>query len=64
MSRCAKRVLVAAVVVVVLLAILGMATPQGRAAVKTVGLVAQVVPGAPVKPLPWVTGEPKREAIT
>ncbi|MEX2431673.1 MAG: hypothetical protein WD645_07125 [Dehalococcoidia bacterium] len=39
-------------------------TPQGRAAFKTAGLVAQVLPAAPVQPLEWFTAEPERERVT
>ena len=37
--------------------------PQGRAVIRTVGLVLQVIPAVPVKPQEWFTDTPSREKI-
>lgn len=46
------------------MAVLLLITPQGKAAVRTLGLVAQVLPDIPVKPAEWVTQSPERHRIT
>ena len=47
----------------VLLAILVVATPQGRTAAKTGGFVLQVLPAISMKPLEWFTESPIREEV-
>ena len=64
LCRWVKRATLVLFVLLVLLAIFLAATPQGRAASKTVGLVLQVVPNFPVKPLGWFTSEPIRTPVT
>ena len=63
MRRWLKRAGVALLAALALLSFIGAVTPQGRASAKTAGLVLQVVPGFPVKPLPWFTDEPVRTAV-
>jgi predicted esterase len=38
-------------------------TIQGRAAIKTVLFISEVVPGIPIKPLDWLTHTPERDRI-
>ncbi len=57
------RVLQVALVVALLVALVTVATRQGRAAFKTVLLVPQIVPGIPVKPQSWFTRKPLREDV-
>ena len=47
-----------------LMAVFAVATPQGRTAAKTTGLVFQVLPAIPVKPLEWYTADPLREEVS
>ena len=58
-----KRFVLVILVTVVLLASLSLATPQGRSAGKTVGLVLHVLPGVPIKSLGWHSGDPTRMEI-
>ena len=37
--------------------------PQGQVAVRTIGLVAQVIPAVPIKPQEWLTDKPVREKV-
>ena len=62
--RWLKRAAAALALVIVLAVVIVVVTPQGRTAAKTMGLVLQVVPGLPVHPLSWFTGDPERTAIT
>ncbi|MEE8519542.1 MAG: hypothetical protein V3S98_10500, partial [Dehalococcoidia bacterium] len=62
--RWAKRGAIGLGVLLGVLVVSVVLLPQPRAAAKTLGLVVQVVPGFPVKPLSWFTGEPVKEAIT
>ncbi|MEE8517521.1 MAG: hypothetical protein V3S98_00170, partial [Dehalococcoidia bacterium] len=62
--RWAKRGAIGLGVLLGVLVVSVVLLPQPRAAAKTLGLVVEVVPGFPVKPLSWFTGEPVREAIT
>ena len=39
-------------------------TPQGRATMRAMGFVPQVLPTVPVKPAEWFTDEPERREIT
>lgn len=53
--------------ILVLLLVLALALaflPGGRVAARTVLLLPQFFPGAPARPLEWVTPAPKRSAIT
>lgn len=40
-----------------------LATAPGRAGLKTVLLIPEIIPGAPFRPLPAFTGEPLQEAV-
>ncbi|MEX2599824.1 MAG: hypothetical protein WD533_09240 [Dehalococcoidia bacterium] len=63
MRRKALRILAAVALAVLALLLLVAITPQGRAAVKTVALVAEVVPGMP-QPFGWLMPDADRERIT
>jgi dienelactone hydrolase len=63
-SRWLKSLGIMLLMIAAALVLLAVVTPQGRAAAKTAGLVLQVVPNFPVKPLPLFTGEPERTPIT
>jgi hypothetical protein len=59
-----KRAALAGVAALVLVSLFLAVTPQGRATAKTAGLVMQVVPSFPIKPLSWFTADPVRTPIT
>ena len=61
--RILRRAVLVLAVLGVLLTILAVATPQGRAAAKTGGFVFQVLPAIPVKPLEWFTAAPIKEEV-
>ena len=63
MRRWLKRIALALLAALVVGSLLVAVTPQGRSSAKTAGLVLQVVPGFPVKPLSWFTDEPVRTAV-
>ena len=63
MRRWLKRTALALLAALALLSFIVVVTPQGRTSAKTAGLVLQVVPGFPVKPLGWFTDEPVRTAV-
>ena len=63
MRRWLKRIGLGLLAAVAVLSFVTVATPQGRASAKTAGLVLQVVPGFPVKPLSWFTDRPVRTAV-
>ncbi|MCH7608538.1 MAG: hypothetical protein IIC94_08265 [Chloroflexi bacterium] len=63
MRRWLKRTALALLAALAVLSFIVAVTPQGRASAKTAGLVLQVVPGFPVKPLGWFTDEPVRTAV-
>ena len=58
MKRWLRRLLIGVATLVVVVGLLLAATPQGRAAVRTVLFVPQVLPGVPVKLQPWFTRDP------
>ena len=59
-----KRVALGFLAALVVLAFFTAVTPQGRASAKTAGLVLQVVPNFPIKPLGWFTDRPIRTEVT
>ena len=61
--RILKRAALVLAVLGVLVTILAVATPQGRAAAKTGGFVLQVLPAIPVKPLELFTAAPIKEEV-
>ena len=63
MRRWLKRIGLCLLAALAVLAFVVVVTPQGRASAKTAGLVLQVVPGFPVKPLGWFTDQPVRTAV-
>ncbi len=63
MARALKWIALAFAGLILLFALLLAVTPQGRAVAKTVGLVAQVLPEAPVHPLGLLTSDPERTQI-
>ncbi|MCH8973753.1 MAG: hypothetical protein IH869_01645, partial [Chloroflexi bacterium] len=63
MRRWLKRGALGVLAALAVLSFIVVVTPQGRASAKTAGLVLQVVPGFPVKPLGWFTDEPVRTAV-
>ena len=54
-----KLLLLIAIVMLVVM----FATPQGRAALKTLGFVFQVIPSIPVKPIEIFSSQPVREEV-
>ena len=64
MRVCLKRTGLTLMAIVAVAALFTAVTPQGRTSAKTAGLVVQVVPAFPVKPLGWFTHEPTRTAVT
>ena len=62
--RILKRCGLLFVITSLFLTIVAVATPQGRAAVKTGAFVSQVLPSAPIKPLTWVTAPPLKKEVT
>ena len=61
-----KVLITAWIAVALLVGVVGLAvaaTPQGRAAVRAFGFVAQVLPAVPVKPAEWFAAEPERIRI-
>lgn len=58
MWRWVRRLLLGLIGVSAALMFLTWATPQGRAAVRTVLFIPQVLPAIPVKPQEWVTPDP------
>ena len=64
MRRLLRRLLLGAATLVAVVAFLAVATPQGQAAVRTALLIPQVLPTIPIKPQPWVTGEPIWEQVS
>ena len=63
MWRLIRRTLIVVALVVSTLSLLVASTPQGRAAVRTVLFIPQVLPAIPVKPQQWVTRAPVHEEI-
>ena len=63
MRRWLKRIGLGLLAALAVLSFVVVVTPQGRASAKTAGLVLQVVPGFPVKPLGWFTDQPVRTAV-
>ena len=61
--RVLRRAAIALAVLVAILAVLAVVTPQGRTAAKTGGFIFQVLPGIPVKPLEWFTARPIKETV-
>ena len=64
--RLARLLLIIAIALAValgLIAVALVATPQGRAAARAVGFVAQVLPAVPVKPATWFADAPTRQDI-
>ncbi len=62
--RWIKRAALALAALLLLFALFLVATPQGRTAARTAGLVLQILPDFPVKPLPWFTADPERIRTT
>ena len=63
MKRWLKRIGVGLLATLAIVSFVTAVTPQGRASAKTAGLVLQVVPGFPIKPLGWFTDQPVRTAV-
>ena len=58
------RAALALAVIGALMVVFAVVTPQGRTAAKTAGLVFQVLPAIPAKPLEWYTADPLREEVS
>ena len=61
-----KLLITAWIALALLVGVVGLAvaaTPQGRAAARAFGFVAQVLPAVPVKPAEWFAAEPERIRI-
>ena len=63
MWRLIRRTLIVVALIVSALALLVSSTPQGRAAVRTVLFIPQVLPAIPVKPQQWLTRAPVHQEI-
>ncbi len=59
-----RRILRTVGVLLAVVVLLAIATPQGRTAVETALFIPQVVPTIPIKPQEWVTGEPTRQEVS
>lgn len=63
LARLLQAIAIALAVALGLVAVALVATPQGRAAARAVGFVAQVLPAVPVKPATWFADAPTRQDI-
>lgn len=63
LARLLQAIAIALVVALGLIAVALVATPQGRAAARAIGFVAQVLPAVPVKPATWFADAPTRQDI-
>lgn len=63
LARLLQAIAIALAVAIGLVAVALVATPQGRAAARAVGFVAQVLPAVPVKPATWFADAPTRQDI-
>lgn len=63
LARLLQAIAIALAVALGLAAVALVATPQGRAAARAVGFVAQVLPAVPVKPATWFADAPTRQDI-
>ena len=63
LARLLRTIAIALAVVIALIAAALVVTPQGRAAARAVGFVAQVLPAVPVKPATWFADAPTRQDI-
>ena len=63
MRRVIRRVLIPAALVFIIVAIIGVITPQGRVAIHTLLFLPQVLPGLPFKPQQWLIRSPIREEV-
>ena len=61
--RLLQAIAIALAVVIALIAAALVVTPQGRAAARAIGFVAQVLPAVPVKPATWFADSPTRQDI-
>lgn len=64
MLRILRRALIVVGLLLLGFVILVVVTPQGRAGVRTALLIPQLLPGIPIKPQEWVTGDPTRQEVT
>ena len=64
MRRFLRRFLIAVAASLGVLVLLTVATPQGRAALRTALFLPQVLPTIPVKPLAWVTDAPEWREVS
>ena len=63
LARLLQAIAIALAVALGLAAVALVATPQGRAAARAIGFVAQVLPAVPVKPATWFADAPTRQDI-
>lgn len=63
LARLLQAIAIALAVALGLVAVAFVATPQGRAAARAIGFVAQVLPDVPVKPATWFADAPMRQDI-
>ena len=66
MRRLARLLQIIAIALAVMIALVAAAlvvTPQGKAAGRAIGFVAQVLPAVPVKPATWFADAPTRQDI-
>ena len=63
LARLLRTIAIALAVVIALIAAALVVTPQGRAAARAIGFVAQVLPAVPVKPATWFADAPTRQDI-
>lgn len=63
LARLLRAIAIALAVALGLVALALAATPQGRAAARAIGFVAQVLPAVPVKPATWFADAPTRQDI-
>lgn len=63
LARLLQAIAIALAVALGLVALALAATPQGRAAARAIGFVAQVLPAVPVKPATWFADAPTRQDI-
>ena len=63
LARLLRTIAIALAVMIALIAAALAITPQGRAAARAIGFVAQVLPAVPVKPATWFADAPTRQDI-
>ena len=63
MWRLIRRIFLGLLVLLVLVMIVAVATPQGRTAARTAMFIPQVLPAIPVKPQEWFTADPVRKEV-